>query len=344
MAGPNPATTEWVPIWNPMSSGPAGPQGPQGATGPTGPKGDTGATGAASTVPGPTGPTGPQGAKGDTGATGAASTVPGPQGPQGPTGATGPQGPTGATGATGPAGTGNVVGPASVVANRIAAYADATGKLIKDSGLDMSAPVFAGNPQAPGFTINAPTPILYFIENDQGVNLKNWQLYAEAQTFRVHTLADNFGGLVQALTVDRAGNLSMAGSVAERGRAAAMGEWTNIPFNAADFSTSGGLTWTVAAGNLVAWRYMLMGRTCFLHCDIANTTLTGAGQQLIVKLPFAATVGSILPCWVQNAAGVIGVASIAGASMTFFKDPAFGSTWVAGAGNVRVQAMMIYSI
>jgi hypothetical protein len=155
MAGPNPATTEWVPIWNLMSNGPAGPTGPPGPTGPTGPtgppgptgptgaastvpgptgpqgpKGDTGATGAASTVPGPPGPTGPTG---PTGATGAASTVPGPTGPQGPAGATGPQGPTGATGAQGPAGTGNVNGPASSTLIGIARYSDTTGKVIKDS-------------------------------------------------------------------------------------------------------------------------------------------------------------------------------------------------------------------
>lgn len=81
MAIPNPATTEWVPIWNPTSQGPVGPQGPQGIQGIQGPIGLTGPQG-------PIGLTGPQGPIGNTG-------------PQGPIGLTGPQGPKGDTGATG---------------------------------------------------------------------------------------------------------------------------------------------------------------------------------------------------------------------------------------------------
>jgi hypothetical protein len=85
MAGPPPATTEWVPIWNPTSEGPVGPQGPQGIEGPQGPIGLTGPTGppgADSTVPGPQGPQGIQG-------------------PQGPQGIQGPIGPSGSVGGTG---------------------------------------------------------------------------------------------------------------------------------------------------------------------------------------------------------------------------------------------------
>src|SRR5580765_6316655 len=55
---PDPATTEWVPIWSPMSTGPAGPTGPTGPTGSTGPQGPIGNTGN-------TGATGPQGTPGE---------------------------------------------------------------------------------------------------------------------------------------------------------------------------------------------------------------------------------------------------------------------------------------
>jgi len=67
MAIPDPASTNWVPIWSPVSEGPVGPQGPQGVPGPTGPQGPIGNTG-----------------------------------PQGPQGIQGPQGPTGLPGATAP--------------------------------------------------------------------------------------------------------------------------------------------------------------------------------------------------------------------------------------------------
>jgi len=42
---PDPATTEWVPIWNPISEGPVGPIGPQGPVGPIGPQGIQGIQG-----------------------------------------------------------------------------------------------------------------------------------------------------------------------------------------------------------------------------------------------------------------------------------------------------------
>ena len=41
MPGPNPATTEWVPVWSPVISGPTGPQGPQGEQGEPGTGGGT---------------------------------------------------------------------------------------------------------------------------------------------------------------------------------------------------------------------------------------------------------------------------------------------------------------
>lgn len=65
MAIPDPATTNWVPIWNPMSEGPVGPP---GATGPSGPTGATGATGPQGPI-GNTGPQGPQGIQGESGVT-----------------------------------------------------------------------------------------------------------------------------------------------------------------------------------------------------------------------------------------------------------------------------------
>jgi hypothetical protein len=54
MAGPDPATTEWVPVWTPMNVGPVGPVGPEG------PQGEQG-------IQGPIGPQGIQGIQGPVG-------------------------------------------------------------------------------------------------------------------------------------------------------------------------------------------------------------------------------------------------------------------------------------
>lgn len=42
---PDPATTNWVPIWNPLTQGPVGNDGPPGPAGPEGPIGATGPAG-----------------------------------------------------------------------------------------------------------------------------------------------------------------------------------------------------------------------------------------------------------------------------------------------------------
>ena len=89
MAGPNPATTEWVPIWNAVSEGPVGPAGPEGPQGIQGEEGPIGPQGIQGEI-GPIGPEGPEGPKGDTGDTG-------PQGPQGEQGLPGTAGPHHAT-------------------------------------------------------------------------------------------------------------------------------------------------------------------------------------------------------------------------------------------------------
>ena len=82
--------------------------------------------------PGPQGPQGPKGDKGD----------PGPQGPQGDLGPEGPQGDPGPQGPVGPQGPkgdkgdpGDVVTTGTVAEDDLAAFADATGSVIKSAGM-----------------------------------------------------------------------------------------------------------------------------------------------------------------------------------------------------------------
>lgn len=65
-----------------------------------------------------------------------------------------------------------------------------------------------------------------------------------------------------------------------------VGGWQAIPFNAADFSGTGGMTWTLAAGNLPVHRYAVIGTTLFLTTYIAGGVIGGTlGPTLLVKLP-----------------------------------------------------------
>lgn len=64
------------------------------------------------------------------------------------------------------------------------------------------------------------------------------------------------------------------------------GNWITPPFNAADFTANGSMTWTVDAGDVRSYRYRLSGKT--LHVEgIFLTTTTGgtAASALYYKIP-----------------------------------------------------------
>jgi hypothetical protein len=54
------------------------------------------------------------------------------------------------------------------------------------------------------------------------------------------------------------------------------GAWITQPYSAADYSGSGAMTWTVSAGNVVANRYRLTGRTLQQSVAINNTSTGGS--------------------------------------------------------------------
>lgn len=137
---PDPATTEWVPIWNAITNGPVGPvgpQGPQGDVGPVGPQGDQGVQG----IQGQVGPKGDKGDKGDQGIQGIQG-IQGDVGPTGPKGDKGDKGDQGIQGIQGPVGPqgpqgvpGDVQGPVGAVSGDLVSFDGATGKILKDSAI-----------------------------------------------------------------------------------------------------------------------------------------------------------------------------------------------------------------
>ncbi len=72
----------------------------------------------------------------------------------------------------------------------------------------------------------------------------------------------------------------------ERNRAARMGEWTDVAFNAANFTASGSMTWTVASGDQILFRTMMIGKTLFLEAFLDTTTVGGTlSSELFIAIP-----------------------------------------------------------
>lgn len=281
---PDPATTYWVPIWNPLTQGPVGNDGPPGPTGPTG-------------------PTGPEGPEGDPGATGAQ----GPQGIQGIQGPIGPVGPKGDTGDTGPAGT---VGPHHVThepggtdALVNAAWTNLSNTFTQDQYLETApGPVISLKAAS-----NPPDQRLFRIINFGAGNQLIFQATNDAIT-----------GASGDCSITRDGSFRSTGAISERRRTVPMGEWTDVPFNAANFVGSGGMTWAVTAGQIRSNRYTLIGKTLHWVLAVFGSTLSGSPNiSISVTLPaglsiptFAHSVGRLFNNGVSIASEVEGSGTV----------------------------------
>jgi hypothetical protein len=94
--------------------------------------------------------------------------------------------------------------------------------------------------------------------------------------------------------------------VFEHTRAVPMGDWTQIPYAATNFSTvGGGTSWGVDAGDVLTQRYSLIGQTLHYIVVLTNTDVTGTPTELLIKLPASLSVGAYFAavCLVNQAGG-----------------------------------------
>lgn len=326
MATPDPATTEWVPIWSPLGTGPAGPQGPIG-------------------------PEGPQGIQGETG----------PEGPQGDPGpSTGPHAPTHIPGGsdaipnvawTNQANTfvskQTISDPIPILyftesdqgANNKNWQIAANNQIftlqgVDDIGTSTSTPALAvyrdgsatvgknlyvtEHVSAAIVDISNVVPQLTFTETPQAPGLKSWDIVAYGQILLVRTLSDDFQVVVKnALQIYRNGsltvgnNLVVVGNIAERGRTVPLGEW--ITGNLATYSQTAGV-----AGDIM---WSLVGKTMHL---VINGTFSGspAAPMIAIILPggvsSAGPAGAVTPMSYNDGAWKSGLLYFAAANVVHF--------------------------
>lgn len=65
---------------------------------------------------------------------------------------------------------------------------------------------------ASGVTVSGAAPAITYDETDVGTDLKKWLVHVDGSVYRVLTLTDAGAGILQALNLDRSGNLTVAGS------------------------------------------------------------------------------------------------------------------------------------
>ena len=128
------------------------------------------------------------------------------------------------------------------------------------------------------------------------------------------------------------------GPIRERGRTIPLGEWIDVPYSAANFSAATG-TWTVPAGNILAYKYTLIGKTMILQFYANNTTISAVTASISLAIPggFAAVadyVGQYMnyspwqpgACWITGARTVVNL----------YLTPGFGA-WAASTKNISLM-------
>jgi hypothetical protein len=103
------------------------------------------------------------------------------------------------------------------------------------------------------------------------------------------------------------------------------GNWTDVPFNAANFTADSG-AWTVTAGNISSLRYLIFGKLFFITFQIQGTNVTTGSPVIRMMVP--------------NPAGGQFV-SLAGT--VYNPITAFSGSWnIGSAGNTGGTAIQIF--
>ena len=83
-----------------------------------------------------------------------------------------------------------------------------------------------------------------------------------------------------------AANVVFGGTITERNRTVAMGEWTSVAFSAGNFTGDGTITWTVGSSDQETYAYTLIGKTMTVAWRLVSTSTGGTGStSLQIAIP-----------------------------------------------------------
>jgi hypothetical protein len=123
--------------------------------------------------------------------------------------------------------------------------------------------------------------------------------------------------------------------------------WTSPAFNAANFTGSGSMTWTLTAGDVALHKYIVIGKTVHWHMNLITTTVGGtASTGLRVALPAGLTLSGASRgvAW-HNDNGTEGFGGyIMNASYVEFFKPNTATNWALSTNNTAIYASITFEI
>ena len=139
--------------------------------------------------------------------------------------------------------------------------------------------------------------------------------------------------------------------IANGGTGATSLSWANQPFDAGNYTGSVNMTWTVAAGDVLANRYLVIGKLLFWNVELQFTTVGGTPtNQLQILLPNSLTMAanpgfncSINFIQDNGATAVSGVgAKISNTQMGLFRFDL--AAWTAATDTTQINFMCFFEI
>ncbi len=128
-----------------------------------------------------------------------------------------------------------------------------------------------------------------------------------------------------------------------------LGGWTTPSFSASDFTASGSMVWTVEAGDVQTYAYIILGKTMFVSLRIATTTVSGTpSADLYVKIPNSkVSTKNILTAvgvFVDNSVRTAGYMYVTASGTKIGLQRFDANNWSASTNNTSIYGQIFFEI
>lgn len=126
--------------------------------------------------------------------------------------------------------------------------------------------------------------------------------------------------------------------------------WTTPSFSAGDFTANGSMTWTVAAGDVTTYAYIVNGKMMTVNFYLVSTTVAGTPNttlQIAIPGSKTATKSALTSCAYIDNSGTqsIGICNVAASGTVIRITKADGTTnWTASTDGTSVYGSITFEI
>jgi len=155
----------------------------------------------------------------------------------------------------------------------------------------------------------AGAPSLFFTDTSQIANSRVFQVADYNQTFLIQSMNDGLTVVAAVpLTLTRGGDAQVGRDLYEKGRTTPLGHWTDVAFNAANFTGSPSGSFSITSGQVTVNAYTLIGKTLIWALQIAAASVaSGSPTGMIINAPVSTLKAGVTALGYLNLNGVANI-------------------------------------